>query len=171
VIGNTIGTPTVADSGGAAGIWVSAEGWATETLAITGNHLYQYSNDAGIAFLDQGRVILNLTITGNTIADPGPNAFVGIAGQAGEVDTNDAGTVCAAITGNSIAGSSRAGRADVGLSQNDGTTIELPGYTGPAGDTSAVESFLIGNNDASGTPTALATVSGNGGGFADASGC
>jgi hypothetical protein len=44
VSGNTIGAPTVADSGGATGIGVSAEYSVTETLAITGNYLYQYSN-------------------------------------------------------------------------------------------------------------------------------
>jgi hypothetical protein len=44
----------------------------------------------------------------------------------------------------------------------------LPGYTGGTGDTSAVESFLIGNNDGSG---AVATVSGSGGGFVGVTGC
>jgi hypothetical protein len=114
---------------------------------------------------------MNLTITGNTIADPGEYGGWGIYGQAGGQDLYDEGTVCAAITGNSITGSGQAGEADIDLRQNDRATIELPGYTGAAGDTSAVESFLIGNNDGNGTPTAYAGVSGNGGGFAGVTGC
>ncbi len=167
VSGNTIGAPGVTNSGGSAGIVVSAEGSGTETLAITGNHLYQYSNNtypngAGIQFIDQeGNPVMNLTITGNTIADPGEYGSSGILGQAeGE------GTVCAAITGNSGSAQAGQGGADVELG-DDRTTIELPGYTGAANDTSAVESFLIGNNDGSGTPTAVAS----GSGFVGATGC
>ena len=173
VSGNTIGTPAAAGSGGATGIGVSAEGSGTETLAITGNHLYQYSNEAGIDFIDQeGNPVMNLTITGNTIADPGTNSNWGIHGQDG-AQTTDHGTVCAAITGNSISGSGQEGQGgtDIELDQNDVTTIKLPGYTGGAGDTGAVESFLAGGNDGDGTPTAVATVSGGGGGFAGVTGC
>ena len=164
VSGNTIGTPAVAGSGGA-GIGVSAGGSVNEILAITGNHLYQYSNQAGINFTDS-EALMNLTITGNTIADPGAKAVWGIHGQAGALSGDD-GTVCAAITGNSIAGSGRAGQggADVELDQDDATTIDLPGYGGGPGDASAVESFLQGGNDGNGTPTAVATASGSGGGF------
>jgi VCBS repeat-containing protein len=169
VQGNTIGAPTAAGSGGATGIGVSASG--STDLTITGNHLYQYSNAAGINFSNTGS--LDLTITGNTIADPGANGHWGIHGQDG-ASRGDVETVCAAITGNSIAGSGRAsylGGADVELDQNDATTIQLPGYTGGSGDVSAVESFLAGGNDGDGTPTAVATVSGNGGGFAGVTGC
>jgi len=77
---------------------------------------------------------------------------------------------CAAIAGNSATGSGLGG-GDVELDQNYATTYDLPGYTGAPEDTSAVESFLIGNNDGSGTPTAVATVSGSGGGFAGVTGC
>jgi hypothetical protein len=73
------------------------------------------------------------------------------------------GTVCAVITGNSI--------ADIELDQNDAYTIQLPGYTGGPGDVGAVESFLAGNNDGGGAPTAVAAVSGSGGGFVGASSC
>ena len=170
VSGNTIGAPTVAGSGGGTGIDISAEGSATETLAITGNHLYQYSNGAGIGFVNSGgNPAMNLTITGNTIADPGADASHGIYGQAG-AQAGDNGTVCAAIAGNSATGSGLGG-GDVELDQNYATTYDLPGYTGAPEDTSAVESFLIGNNDGSGTPTAVATVSGSGGGFAGVTGC
>jgi hypothetical protein len=170
VSGNTVGAPTVAGSGGGTGIDISAEGSPTETLAITGNHLYQYSNGAGIGFINSGgNPAMNFTITGNTIADPGAHASHGIYGEDGAV-SGDNGTVCAAITGNSIAGSGQGG-ADIELDQNDATTIKLPGYTGGSRNTGAVESFLQGGNDGDGTPTAIATVSGSGGGFVGATNC
>jgi large repetitive protein len=176
--GNTIGAPTVAGSGGTGGVIV--EGWGTaETLAITGNHIYQYSDGAGITFINEGSPIMNMTITGNTIADPGAGADAGwgiygwdgtaVIGRGGGGGAG--GTVCAVITGNSIAGSGQPsqGGADIQLDQNDAYTISLPGYTAGPGDVSAVESFLAGNNDGDGTPTAVATVSGSGGGFAGSS--
>jgi hypothetical protein len=178
--GNTIGEPTAAGSGGTGGVFV--EGWGTaETLAITGNHIYQYSDGAGITFINEGSPVMNMTITGNTIADPGAGADgdLGIYGWDGTqvIQRGGAGgTVCAVITGNSIAGSGQAGQAgqggaDIQLDQNDAYTINLPGYTGGPGDVSAVESFLAGNNDGDGTPTAIAGVSGTGGGFAGATSC
>jgi large repetitive protein len=185
--GNTIGAPTAAGSGGAGGVFV--EGWGTaETLAITDNHIYQYSDGAGITFINEGSPVMNLKITGNTIADPGagPYGDLGIYGWDGtQIFTGrgyapgPGGTVCAVITGNSIAGSGQAGQAgqagkggaDIELDQNDAWTINLPGYTGGPGDVSAVESFLAGNNDGDGTPTAVAAVSGSGGGFAGLTGC
>ncbi len=173
VSGNTIGAPTTIGSGGGTGIGVSAEGSATETLAITGNALYQYSDEAGINFINhEGHPVMNLTITGNTVTDPGAHAGWGIHGQAG-AQTTDNGTVCAAINGNSVAGAAQAGQAgaDIELDQNDATTFEVPGYTGAAGDTSAVESFLAGGNYGDGKPTANATVSGSGGGFVGVSSC
>ena len=115
---------------------------------------------------------MNLTITGNTIADPGEHGNWGIDGQDG-AQAGDSGRICAAITGNSVAGSAQAGQggAAIELNQNDATTIKLPGYTGAAANTSAVRNFLIGNNNDNGTPTAIATVSGSGGGFAGGSSC
>ena len=165
--GNTIGAPTAAGSGGTGGVIV--EGWGTaETLAITGNHIY----GAGITFINEGSPVMNLTITGNTIADPneGIHGWDGtqICGGGRGCYSGPGGTVCAVITGNSIAGS---GPADIELDQNDAYTINLPGYTGGPGDVSAVESFLAGNNDGDGTPTAVAAVSGSGGGFAGVTGC
>jgi hypothetical protein len=169
--GNTIGAPTAAGSGGTGGVFV--EGWGTaETLAITGNHIYQ--SGPGITFINEGSPVMNLTITGNTIPDPGGDG--GIYGQDGTPvierggGGGAGGTVCAVITGNSIGGSGQ-GETDIQLDQNDAWTINLPGYTGGPGDASAVESFLAGNNDGDGTPTAVATVSGSGGGFVGASGC
>jgi hypothetical protein len=173
ISGNTVGTATTANSGGGNGIGLFAEGSGTETLAITGNKLFQYQNDAGISFTDrEGSPAMNLTITGNTIADPGAFGSWGLLGTVG-AETGDAGTVCAAISGNSMAGSAAAGQggADFELDQGFSTTIELPGYTGGAGDTNAVVTFVQSANNGSGTPSGIATVSGSGGGFTGGSSC
>jgi hypothetical protein len=169
--GNTIGTPATANSGGGNGIFASAEGTATETLAITGNNLYQYENGAGISYLSrEGSATMNLTVTGNTIADPGVFGTWGLLGDAGAL-TTDGGTVCAAISGNSMTGSGQAsqGGADFELDQTGNTTYELPGYTGGSGDTNGVVSFVQGSNG--GTPSGIATVGGSGSGFTGGSSC
>jgi hypothetical protein len=173
VHGNTIGTAATSNSGSNGNdIGIFAEGSVTETLAITGNSLFQYDNEAGINFLDrEGSPTLNLTITGNTIADPGSFGSWGLLGEAGAA-TGDAGTVCAAISGNSMKGSAQAGQggADFELDQEFGSTIKLPGYAGGSQDTNAVVSFLQGNNTGNGTPSGIATTSGSGGGFSNTSG-
>jgi VCBS repeat-containing protein len=165
--GNTVGSPTAANSGGSNSISATAEGAGTETLAITSNKLYQYDDFAGIYYIDrEGSPTLNLTITGNTLADPAGNATQGgawgIYGEAGAA-TGDAGKVCAAITGNSLtgAGQTSLGSADIELDQNiAGVTYELPGYTGGSTDTNAVQTFVAGNNNGGGTPSVIATVTG-----------
>ena len=179
VSGNTVGSPTVAGSGSSQenDIGIFAEGSPTETLAITGNKLYQYENTAGVyAISREGSPTLNLTITGNTIADPGSTALWGLEVEAG-AQTGDGGTVCAAISGNSMTGSAPSpasgGISDFEVDQEFGTKVELPGYTGANNNDAAVVSFVQGNNNASGTPSGTATnnVSGGGGGFVGGSGC
>jgi hypothetical protein len=175
VHGNTIGSPSVANSGSGNGIGIFAEGSVTETLAITGNSIYQYQNEAGINFLDrEGSPTMNLTITGNTIADPGKFGSWGLLGTAGATSgpPADSGTVCAEISGNSMTGSAQSGQggADFELDQQFGTTIKLPGYTGVPSDTNAVVSFIQSNNNSGGTASGIATASG-GGGFVGGSSC
>jgi hypothetical protein len=174
VNGNTIGTPTVSNSGSQGNdIGIFAEGSGTETLAVTDNNLYQYDNEAGISFLDrEGNPTMNLTITGNTIADPGSFGSWGLLGQAGAT-TGDSGTVCAAISGNALKNSAQAGQggADFELDQEFNSTIKLPGYTGGSQDTTAVVTFVQGNNTGDGSPSGIATTSGSGGGFTGASSC
>jgi hypothetical protein len=171
---NTIGTAATSNSGSQGNdIGLFAEGSVTETLAITNNSLFQYDNEAGISFLDrEGNPTMNLTITGNTIADPGTFGSWGLLGEAGAT-TGDNGTVCAAISGNSLKGSAQAGQggADIELDQGFNTTIKLPGYAGGSQDTNAVVSFLQGNNTGNGTPSGIATTSGTGGGFTGAASC
>jgi Cadherin-like domain len=173
ISGNTIGSASVANSGAGIGINAQDEGSFTLTLAITNNKTFQYQNDSGINFeSDKGSPALNLTITGNTVADPGSFGSWGILGDAG-AETGDSGTVCADISGNSVAGSAAAGQggADIELDQEFDTTIELPGYTGGAQATSAVAALLAGQNTGNGTPSVIATTSGSGGGFVGGSAC
>jgi VCBS repeat-containing protein len=174
ISGNTIGSASVVNSGAGIGINAQDEGSFTMTLDITNNKTFQYQNDSGINFeTDMGSPALNLTITGNTVADPGSFGSWGILGDAG-AQTGDAGTVCAAISGNSIAGSAAAGQggADIELDQFDSANYQLPGYTGGPDDTSAVATFLAGNNTDNGTPSALAfEFNHSGGGFVGGPSC
>jgi large repetitive protein len=173
ISGNTVGSPTVVGSGNGIGINLMAEGSFTDTLAITNNNIYQYVNDSGINFeTEQGSAAMNLTITGNTIADPGTFGSWGLLGESG-AETGDNGLVCADISGNSLMGSAQAGQggADIELDQEFGTTFQLPGYTGGDESASAVASFVAGNNTGNGTPSVIATVSGSGGGFTGGGAC
>jgi VCBS repeat-containing protein len=172
VHGNTIGTAATTNSGSKGNdIGIFAEGSVTETLAITSNNLFQYDNASGISFLDrEGSPVMNLTITGNTIADPGTFGTWGLLGQSGAA-TGDAGTVCAVISGNSMTGSGANGGTDFELDQGFNTTIKLPGYPGGSQDTGAVVTFVAGNNVSGGTPSGFASTSGSGGGFTGAASC
>jgi hypothetical protein len=174
VNGNTIGTANQNNSGSQGNdIGIFAEGSATETLAVTNNNLYQYANEAGINFLDrEGNPTMNLTITGNTIADPGTFGSWGVLGDSG-AETGDNGLVCADVSGNSMTGSAQPGQggADFEFDQGFNTTFRLPGYTGTSQNTNAVVSFVQGNNVSGGTPSGIATTSGSGGGFTGGSAC
>jgi VCBS repeat-containing protein len=99
------------------------------------------------------------------------SSFTANSGAGVDVTATGNATVCAAITGNTVTGSAGQGAADIELAQDATSTISLPGYTGAPDDTGAVESFLQGGNDGDGTPTAIATVSGSGGGFVGATNC
>lgn len=171
--GNTVGVANVPNSGAGYDIGIYAEGSGTETLAITNNKTYQYNNAAGISFIDrEGSPTMNLTITGNTIADPGQFGSWGLLGQAG-AQTGDAGKLCADIAGNSMTGSAQPGQggADFELDQAFGTTFEIPGYTGSSQGTSAVVALVQANNNGGGTPSGIATTTGTGGGFVGGSSC
>jgi hypothetical protein len=137
---------------------------------------------AGIHALDrEGNPTINLTITGNTIADPGQFALSGMYIQAGSTSgpPADSGKICAAISGNSMTGSAPSaasgGLADFFLWQKISTTIELPGYTGADNNDNAVVSFVVGNNTPMGgsAPSGMAqdNVAGGGHGFVGGTSC
>jgi Bacterial Ig domain len=169
---NTIGTPTLTDSGSSQGdgITVFSNGAGISTVRISGNLIRQYSNLAGIDMAQRsGSGSLFATVTGNTISNPGTFASNGILIQAGAIST-DNGTVCAGVTGNSITGSGANGGTDFRLRQRNLTTFRLPGYAGANNDNAAVVTFVAGNNGgASGSATN--NVAGGGAGFVGGSAC
>ena len=114
----------------------------TGTVSITNSTI----TGAGIT---DGDGTLNLTATGNTFSE----AHAGL-----ELSVSAGATTCAVITGNSGAGR---------IYFDNGSTIELPGYTGGPDDTGAVASYLEGRNSV----PATAMVYGSGGGFTGGSGC
>jgi hypothetical protein len=169
---NTIGTPTLTDSGSLQGdgINVVSNGAGISTVRISGNLIRQYSNLAGIDLAQRsGNGSLFATITGNTVSDPGTFASNGILVQAGAGGT-DNGTVCANVTGNSITGSGAGGGTDFRFRQRILTTFRVPGYAGANNDNAAVVAFVSGNNGgASGSATN--NVAGGGAGFVGGSAC
>ena len=150
---NTIGVSGVADSGSKSGngIFLSSSGSGTISLTIDNNNIRQYSGNAGI-YLDNtdGNYAVNLNITGNTTAEPGPAAFAGLALAAGAPSSTDAITVCANITGNNFSAGdpSNANDVIVGVSTG-GSSMRLPGYSGST--LADVQNFIFANNNVAGT--------------------
>ena len=189
---NTVGSPTTPCSGSVQGsdIAPTTRGSSTATLAITNNKLYQYNNPAGIAVInDEGSATANLTITGNTIADPVP-ATVTCPTQAGPAgalwglwlvsggQTGDTNVTCANITGNSMTGSAPSaadgGIDDFEFDETGSGIFKLEGYTGGSTDSNAVVSFVQINNTPSGgsAPSGDTLIQGSGGGiFFDTTSC
>jgi large repetitive protein len=115
---------------------------------LTGTASITNSTITGAGITD-GNGTLNLTATGNTFSE----AHAGL-----ELSVSAGATTCAVITGNSGAGR---------IYLDNGSTIELPGYTGGPDDTGAVASYLEGRNSV----PATAMVYGSGGGFTGGSDC
>jgi len=188
---NTVGSPSVSCSGSVQGSDIAAttRGASTATLAITNNKLYQYNNPAGISTInDQGSGAMNLTITGNTIADPVPvtvtcptqggpaGALWGLVLTSGG-ETGDTNVTCANISGNSMTGSSPSGAGggidDFEFDQTGNGIFRLPGYTGGSTDANAVVSFIQNQNTPSGgsPPSGDTFTQGTGGIFFDTTSC
>jgi hypothetical protein len=107
-----------------------------------------------------GSGTLNVTITGNNIAEEGsaPSARTGIVIQSGRV-TNDTDQMCADVSTNSITNFNNRIRPN----QRFNTTMRLPGYTGTSGDNTAVNTYMVGRN--AGTAAVTSTSTGGGGGI------
>ncbi len=172
ISGNTIGTAGTVDSGSAqaSGISAYADGDGVHTTRIENNQIREWAGFAGIDMLIRdGSPTLNATIAGNTISNPsvhGGQVFGGPGPprQAGAI-TTDAGTICASITGNTLATGRGDGITDFRLRQRFGTTFRLPNYTGAAGDTAAVVAFVQGNNPGAETGSATANFPAESAGF------
>jgi hypothetical protein len=170
---NTIGNAGVAASGGAqsSAIAVVGQGAGTLTVAVTNNVIRQNDGFAGIDILSRdGSPTINATVTGNNIANPSAGGGNGLLLRNGAI-TTDGGFTCAAITGNSLAGSAVVGLDDFRLRQRFNTTVRLPGYGGAPGDTAAVVAFIQGNNPGIESGSATADFPPTGGGFVGGAAC
>uniref|UniRef100_UPI003568614C beta strand repeat-containing protein n=1 Tax=Paraconexibacter sp. TaxID=2949640 RepID=UPI003568614C len=171
ITGNTIGAAGTADSGSSSGdtITVNSNGGSFVRTLIANNALRQYANLAGINLTaNDGPTGLEATVRSNTIANPGSFALHGVFFRSGTTGGTETTTTCLDLGGttaalkNTVFGSGASGGADIRVRQLASTTVRLPGYGGATGDTAAVNAFLIGRNDAGGTPTASSTASGPG---------
>ncbi len=160
ITNNTVGVSGLAASGSsqATGINVEAQGTGTHRTTVDGNTVHQFTEN-GMKFLAvDGSANLIATITNNTVDEPASFALQALFVQSGAASA-DSNSVCATITGNSLAGD--AFSTDFRLRQRQpGTSFTLPGYGGTSADTAAVVSFVSGNNI--GSPTGSATVNGAG---------
>jgi hypothetical protein len=181
VSGNQVGQSGVANSGSSqgSGIVVDLIGGGSHTASVVGNQVFQFTNfgiraQAGNT-TSGGQGVLNVTVQGNTVAQPSANAVAsffpthGIRIQSG-VATGDNAIVCATVGGagalaNSVTGTGINGGADIRLFERFLTTMALPGYAGAPNDNAAAAAFAQANNG--GTPTVQATnnVSAGGPGF------
>ncbi len=184
---NTIGVSGAANSGSAEGsaLKLQTVGQGTLGWTVTNNQIYGYNNN-GIEVLAGGSAsaqsgTVNMTITGNTIAEPGNTAGTlgipknGIHLNIGTVP-GDTYSACAAIGGagalqnNVFNGGADAsppvgGGQDIRIRQRQNTTVRLPNYAGAANADTAAQNFLVANNSSGGVPTAITSnTSGSGGG-------
>jgi hypothetical protein len=163
---NTIGTSGVTDSGSRTGngIFTSFAGAGTVTLALTNNTIQQYHGNAGI-FADNtgGSYPVNITITGNTVRQPGAGAFAGLAltnGSPGSIDTTN---VFAKISGNDFSTGDPANANDiiVGASGSAAAThtFTLSGATAAdVASLAAIQTFLKNSNNLNGASAATAVT-------------
>lgn len=167
---NMIGVSGVANSGSsqASGLQITSSGTGTHTALIENNTIYQYNENGIYVRANDGGSQLNATILGNTVAQPAVFAQNGLQLNIGATGS-DTCSACVDIQSNNLVGSGSAFDPDFNLRQRHSTTIRLPGYLGTSSDTTAVVTFVQGQN--TGLPTGTATVSGSGSGFQGGSAC
>ncbi|WGY03957.1 Ig-like domain-containing protein [Nocardioides sp. QY071] len=184
---NTIGVSGVANSGSAEGSALKLQqmGGGVSTWSVTGNAIRQYNN-FGVEVLAGGGAdpesgFVNTTVTGNTVAEPGTTLSTlaipknGIHYNIG-TQIGDSFTACADVRTNDVAASGfdQAGPAstyDIRVRQRQATTVQLPGYAGAAGDTTAVQTFLVANNPTGGPTAAASSTFPTGAGFVNVASC
>jgi hypothetical protein len=188
---NAVGVQAVANSGSAegSGIFLFGDGGSDMNATITGNTVHQYNNHGiSMTFGDEinNGSSFQVRVTGNTVNTPGSinSDFNAIHLNNGTVAATDDFTSCVDIGGgspalrNNVAGGGQGSvfpnNADIRLRQRQNTTVQLPGYVGPArdnvdGEVAEVGTYLAGRNS-------LTTVAGNSavsgtGGYANSAGC
>ncbi len=184
---NTIGVQATANSGSAegSGIFLFGDGGSDMVVAVTDNDVFQYNNH-GISFtlgdeLNNGSSF-SATVKGNLVKSPGNinTDFNAIHLNNGTVGATDDFTTCFNIGGattpekNDVTGGSSGAifpnNANIRLRQRQSTTVQLPGYAGPArdnADNEVVDTYLAGRNTL--TTSAANSVS-TGGGYVNSPG-
>jgi hypothetical protein len=177
---NFIGTPGVANSGSDQSACIRVENHSPSgdmTALIDGNTCREWDSGPGINTQvgDTGNVdaSLNLTITNNSLTNPGANSQHGIVGNFG---ANSAGTnaVCADVKNNSpnLGAVPPNGGNAIRLRQRNSSTVRLPGYAGANTDITAVQNFIAGQNNEIPVGSVTATVDvPPGGGFVGGAAC
>ncbi len=165
ITNNTFGVTGVVNSASKSGngLFLSCAGGGTIGLTITGNSIRNWKGNAAMFFDNTGgSYTVNLTIQGNTMAEPGTNSFASLALTNGGNLTTDTVNVCATIGGstpalkNTITGTAALADMYLGSSgQNGGHTFNLPGYVGPS-NLANVQTFVTGNNTFSGGAVVVA---------------
>jgi hypothetical protein len=169
VTNNFIGSTGVNGSGSEQGngIDIIGNGAGTINALVSNNDVRQYTNPYGIhVFSRDGDGFINTTITGNTVTEfntVGGLVLDGIRVEAGSV-TGDGGTICADVGGATAAlrnhvttgGNESGGASDIRLRLRIDAKMTLPGYSGAATDTTAVQNYITARNDVT---TVLATTS------------
>ena len=155
---NTVGNPSVANSGSTGGEGIDAfeTGTGTLTVDIEQNSVYQVQQSYGInAATGQGGGALDVTLTNNTVTMENTTTSL----DAVYVQESTPSSLCTNPTGNAF---TAAGIADdsgfnaVGflIGSASPSPLVLQGYTGPSNDSGGeVETYLETNNTLSG-PTA-----------------
>jgi len=171
--GNTVGTPGVANSGSATGtgIFVQHAGPNATTVKVSNNTIRQINGSQAIWFLlgddtgGGGSGTMNVTVTGNNIAEEGTaaSARTGIVVQSGRV-AGDTDTMCADVQSNSITNFNNRIRPN----ERFLTSMRVRGYTGANNDNTAMQNYLTTLNPGT-VNVASNNVSAGGPGFLNTS--
>jgi hypothetical protein len=181
ILNNTLGDPnnsSVVGSAAGSGIAVSSLGSGTTTVQVDNNRVSRVTQHGIYVSLQEnssGFNTVNATVSNNRISNynSAEAGFHGIMVQSGTTGappdgTDDKGTICAAISGNtSIDGPDTPySNHAIRVRQRYLTAFRMPGYTGANNDDTAVVNFIKGNNTVTGyTVSATNNVAGGGGGF------
>jgi Bacterial Ig domain/Calx-beta domain len=180
---NFIGNAAVANSGSTQSSGIRVENHSpTGTLKaiVSNNTIAQWNGGAAINFQvgDAGNVnaALDLTVTNNNVNNPGVNTVHGVQGNFGAASTGT-NAVCFDFKTNtvSLGATPPNGGSDLRLRQRNGSTVRLPGYAGANTDTTAVQTFEIGQNTltaaTAATKASVSVAVPPGGGFVGGSAC
>ncbi|TFI58325.1 tandem-95 repeat protein [Sphingomonas parva] len=143
IVGNTIGTSGVVGSGSqtGSGINVSTAGAGAMTVQIEDNDIFEFSS-LGISVLARDSTTINATVAENFVRQPGTFATSSIRVDSG-AGSADTAQVWLELNGNDT---DTALPADIRVRTFGASDILMPGYSGGASDTVAVDAFLTGKN-------------------------